>query len=71
MGYGCFLPRAEYAAPIALDGVISRNGPYLNSPEQAVVFCCHEKSQIQALPRSQPSLPLCRGWIPRVRGNKI
>jgi hypothetical protein len=56
MGYGCFLPRADYSAPIALDGVISRNGPYLNPPEQAVVLCCNEKSLIQAFPRSQPSL---------------
>lgn len=36
-------------------------GLYLNPPEQAVVLCMDEKSQIQALDRSQPSLPLKPG----------
>jgi len=36
-------------------------GLYLNAPEQAVVLCCDEKSQIQALQRSQPGLPLGKG----------
>ena len=38
-------------------------GLYLNPPEQAVVLCCDEKSQIQALQRSQPGLPLGKGHI--------
>jgi hypothetical protein len=38
-------------------------GLYLNPSEQAVVLCCDEKSQIQALQRSQPGLPLGRGHI--------
>jgi hypothetical protein len=38
-------------------------GLYLNPPEQAVVLCCDEKCQIQALQRSQPGLPLGRGHI--------
>ena len=29
-------------------------GLYMNPPEQAVVFCVEEKSQIQALDRTQP-----------------
>jgi transposase len=33
-------------------------GLYLNPPERAIVLCCDEKSQCQALERSQPSLPL-------------
>jgi transposase len=37
---------------------------YLNPPEQAVVLCCDEKSQIQALQRSQPSLPLGKRAYP-------
>ena len=32
-------------------------------PEQAVVLCCDEKCQIQALQRSQPGLPLGKGHI--------
>ena len=36
-------------------------GLYLNPPEHALVLCCEEKSQIQALDRTQPSLPLERG----------
>jgi hypothetical protein len=38
-------------------------GLYLNPSEQAVVLCCDEKSQNQALQRSQPGLPLGRGHI--------
>ena len=38
-------------------------GLYLNPPEKALVFCCDEKSQCQALERSQPSLPLGVGEI--------
>jgi len=36
-------------------------GLYLNPPEQALVLCCDEKTQIQALDRTQPGLPLKRG----------
>lgn len=36
-------------------------GLYLNPPEQAIVLCVDEKSQIQALDRTQPGLPLKRG----------
>ncbi|MDB6154455.1 MAG: ISBmu8 transposase [Chthoniobacteraceae bacterium] len=36
-------------------------GLYLNAPEHAVVLCCDEKSQIQALDRTQPGLPLKKG----------
>jgi transposase len=36
-------------------------GLYLNPPERAVVLCFDEKSQCQALERSQPSLPLTPG----------
>jgi transposase len=36
-------------------------GLYLNPPEHALVLCVDEKSQIQALERTQPGLPLKRG----------
>lgn len=36
-------------------------GLYLNPPEKALVLCIDEKSQIQALDRTQPGLPLKRG----------
>jgi transposase len=36
-------------------------GLYLNPPDNALVFCVDEKSQIQALERSQPILPLRPG----------
>lgn len=38
-------------------------GLYLDPPTQAVVLCCDEKSQCQALERSQPALPLGQGHI--------
>ena len=36
-------------------------GLYLNPPDKAIVFCVDEKSQIQALERTQPLLPLRPG----------
>jgi transposase len=36
-------------------------GLYLNPPENAIVFSCDEKSQIQALDRTQPGLPMKKG----------
>ena len=36
-------------------------GLYMSPPERAVVLCCDEKSQVQALDRTQPGLPLKRG----------
>jgi transposase len=36
-------------------------GLYLNPPEHALVLSCDEKSQIQALDRTQPTLPLKKG----------
>lgn len=36
-------------------------GLYLNPPENAIVLSCDEKSQIQALDRTQPFLPLKKG----------
>jgi len=36
-------------------------GLYLDPPEHALVLCCDEKSQIQALDRTQPGLPMKAG----------
>jgi len=36
-------------------------GLYLNPPEQSIVLCVDEKSQIQALDRTQPGLPIKKG----------
>jgi hypothetical protein len=36
-------------------------GLYLNPPEHAMVLCADEKSQIQALDRTQPALPMKKG----------
>lgn len=38
-------------------------GLYINPPDKAIVFCCDEKSQCQALERTQPGLPLGMGHI--------
>ena len=36
-------------------------GLYLNPPDKALVLCVDEKSQIQALDRTQPGLPIKKG----------
>src|SRR5450432_205934 len=36
-------------------------GLYLNPPQQAIVLCVDEKSQIQAVDRTQPGLPMKKG----------
>ena len=38
-------------------------GLYLDPPDRALVLCCDEKSQCQALERTQPGLPLGQGHI--------
>jgi transposase len=38
-------------------------GLYLNPPDRALVLCCDEKSQCQALERTQPGLPLGMGHV--------
>jgi transposase len=36
-------------------------GLYMSPPEHALVLCCDEKSQVQALDRTQPGLPMKKG----------
>ena len=40
-------------------------GLYLDPPDRAVVLCIDEKSQIQALDRTQPLLPMRPGQVER------
>jgi transposase len=47
--------------PLFIDKVRDVVGLYLNPPERAVVLCVDEKSQIQALDRSAPILPMLPG----------
>ena len=37
-------------------------GLYLDPPERGLVLCCDEKSQCQALERTQPGFPVLRGY---------
>ena len=47
--------------PRFVEKLIDVVGLYLNPPEKAMVFCVDEKSQIQAIDRTQPGLPLKKG----------
>jgi transcriptional regulator with XRE-family HTH domain len=47
--------------PQFVDKVYDVVGLYLNPPEAAVVLCVEEKSQVQALARSQPAFPMMPG----------
>jgi len=47
--------------PRFTDKLIDVVGLYLDPPDKAIVLCVDEKSQIQALDRTQPSLPMKRG----------
>lgn len=51
--------------PLFVDKVVDVVGLYHNPPERAVVLCVDEKSQVQALDRSQPVLPMMPGMPER------
>jgi len=51
--------------PLFVDKVRDVVGLYLDPPERALVLCVDEKSQIQALDRSQPVLPMQPGMPER------
>ncbi|MER7134901.1 IS630 family transposase [Streptosporangium saharense] len=51
--------------PLFVEKVVDVVGLYHNPPERAVVLCVDEKSQIQALDRSQPALPMMPGMPER------
>src|SRR5215212_1679794 len=47
--------------PLFEEKLVDVVGLYLDPPAKAVVFCFDEKTQVQALDRTQPSLPMVRG----------
>ncbi len=49
--------------PFFVEKVVDITGLYLNPPDHAVVLCVDEKSQCQALERSQPTLPMGLGYV--------
>jgi transposase len=51
--------------PLFIDKVRDVVGLYLSPPDKALVLCVDEKSQIQALDRTQPLLPLGPGQVER------
>ena len=51
--------------PLLIEKVRDIVGLYLNPPAHALVFCVDEKSQIQALDRTQPLLPIRPGQVER------
>jgi transposase len=51
--------------PLFVEKVFDVVGLYLNPPEGAVVLCVDEKSQVQALARSQPAFPMMPGMPER------
>lgn len=57
--------------PFFVEKVRDVVGLYLNPPDKAVVLCVDEKSQIQALERTQPLLPMGLGYVQGVTHNYI
>jgi transposase len=51
--------------PLLIEKVRDIVGLYMNPPDRALVLCVDEKSQIQALDRTQPMLPMRPGQIER------
>jgi transposase len=51
--------------PLLIDKVRDIVGLYLHPPDRAALFCVDEKSQIQALDRTQPLLPMRPGQVER------
>ncbi|HEY7553790.1 MAG TPA: IS630 family transposase [Candidatus Binatia bacterium] len=51
--------------PLFIEKVRDIVGLYLNPPDKALVLCVDEKTQIQALDRSQPFLPMRPGQVER------
>jgi len=49
--------------PFFIEKVRDIVGLYLNPPDHALVLCVDEKSQIQALNRTQPVLPMGLGYV--------
>jgi len=57
--------------PFFIEKVRAIVGLYLNPPEHALVLCVDEKSQVQALQRTQPVLPMGLGYVEGVTHDYI
>lgn len=57
--------------PFFVEKVRDIVGLYLNPPDKALVLCVDEKSQIQALDRTQPLLPMGLGYVEGVTHDYI
>jgi putative transposase len=57
--------------PFFIEKVRDITGLYLNPPDKAMVLCVDEKSQIQALDRTQPLLPMGLGYVEGVTHDYI
>lgn len=57
--------------PFFIEKVRDIVGLYLNPPERALVLCVDEKSQVQALERTQPLLPMGLGYVEGVTHDYI
>jgi putative transposase len=57
--------------PFFVEKVRDIVGLYLNPPDKAMVLCVDEKSQIQALDRTQPLLPIGLGYVEGVTHDYI
>lgn len=57
--------------PFFVEKVVDITGLYLHPPEHALVLCVDEKSQTQALERTQPLLPLGLGYVEGVTHDYI
>lgn len=57
--------------PFFVEKVRDIVGLYLNPPDKAMVLCVDEKSQIQALDRTQPLLPMGLGYVEGVTHDYI
>jgi putative transposase len=57
--------------PFFVEKVRDIVGLYLNPPDKAVLLCVDEKTQIQALDRTQPLLPMGLGYVEGVTHDYI
>ena len=57
--------------PLLIEKVRDIVGLYLHPPDRALVLCVDEKSQIQALDRTQPLLPMRPGEVERRRHDYV
>jgi putative transposase len=57
--------------PFFVEKVVDVVGLYLNPPQHAIVLCVDEKSQCQALERTQPVLPMGLGYLEGVTSQYI